>query len=187
MKTFLNNGVVSSRWTCVWAFVCRSPRALVLFMLLFLGTLGGPVLAEMPQERIKAAKVAYLTRELGLSPEEAEKFWPLYNQFEAKRGALKERMRDLMEEGQRTSFSNDDKADKALDEMLDIREEELQLERNFRKSMNGILPARRLVVLHQAEREFQKELLRRLRDHQGDGPGRHPGGGGGPRRPMRGR
>jgi hypothetical protein len=50
--------------------------------------------------------------------------------------------------------------------MLSIREQELQLEKNFRKSMQGILPSRRLVVLHQAEREFQKELIRRIQDRR---------------------
>lgn len=130
---------------------------------------------SLPQERIKAAKVAYLTRELNLTPEEAEKFWPVYNQYNEQREDLRDRIRDLMEESRIRGYSSDDKANAALDEMLSIRERELQLERNFRKSMQGILPSRRLVALHQAEREFQKELIRRLQDR------REPG------RPNRGR
>jgi len=124
-------------------------------------------LAEsLPQERIKAARVAYLTKELSLSPEEAEKFWPVYNQYDGQREDLRNRIRDLLEETRTRGYSSDDKANAALDEMLSIREQELQLERNFRKSMQGILPARRLVVLHQAEREFQKELIRRIQDRR---------------------
>ncbi|MBM3936212.1 MAG: hypothetical protein FJ343_03575 [Sphingomonadales bacterium] len=126
-----------------------------------------PALAEsLPQERIKAARVAYLTKELSLSPEEAEKFWPVYNQYDGQREDLRNRIRDLLEETRTRGYSSDDKANAALDEMLSIREQELQLERNFRKSMQGILPARRLVVLHQAEREFQKELIRRIQDRR---------------------
>ncbi|MFM7178722.1 MAG: hypothetical protein ACKOX5_04365, partial [Bacteroidota bacterium] len=115
---------------------------------------------------IKAARVAYLSRELSLSPEEAEKFWPVYNQYDEQREDLRARIRDLMDESRTRGYSSDDKANAALDEMLSIREQELQLEKNFRKSMQGILPSRRLVVLHQAEREFQKELIRRIQDRR---------------------
>jgi Skp family chaperone for outer membrane proteins len=120
----------------------------------------------LPQERIKAARVAYLSRELSLSPEEAEKFWPVYNLYDEQREDLRARIRDLMDESRTRGYSSDDKANAALDEMLSIREQELQLEKNFRKSMQGILPSRRLVVLHQAEREFQKELIRRIQDRR---------------------
>jgi hypothetical protein len=32
-------------------------------------------------ERIQAIEIAYLTKQLNLSPAEAERFWPLYNQY----------------------------------------------------------------------------------------------------------
>ena len=59
---------------------------------------------------------------------------------------------------------------------MNLREQELQLEKNFRKSMQGILPSRRLVVLHQAERDFQRELLKRLQEKRdgGGAPVRRP-------------
>jgi hypothetical protein len=37
--------------------------------------------------------------------------------------------------------------------------------------MAGILPSKRLVVLHQAEREFQRELLKRLQEKRENGGG----------------
>lgn len=33
-------------------------------------------------ERIKAYKVAFITQRLGLTPQEAEVFWPIFNQYE---------------------------------------------------------------------------------------------------------
>jgi hypothetical protein len=35
------------------------------------------------EERIKALYVAYITRELNLTPDEAQKFWPVHAQYEA--------------------------------------------------------------------------------------------------------
>ena len=34
------------------------------------------------REKIKAEKVAFLTTRMDLTPQEAEKFWPVYNQLE---------------------------------------------------------------------------------------------------------
>jgi hypothetical protein len=33
------------------------------------------------QEKIQALKIAFITQKLKLTPAEAEKFWPVYNQY----------------------------------------------------------------------------------------------------------
>ncbi len=37
--------------------------------------------SEKQQQNIEALKVAFISRELALTPEEAQKFWPVYNQY----------------------------------------------------------------------------------------------------------
>ncbi len=46
------------------------------------------------QEKIKALYVAYVTQQLQLTPEEAQKFWPVHTQFETDLSGVK---RDLPE------------------------------------------------------------------------------------------
>ena len=41
------------------------------------------------KEKLKAHKIAYITERLQLTPAEAEKFWPVYNELEAKCRLLK--------------------------------------------------------------------------------------------------
>ncbi len=56
---------------------------------------GGPANRK---KQIEARKVAFITSELNLSPEEAQVFWPVYNQAQAERKALREKhkaMRDI--------------------------------------------------------------------------------------------
>jgi hypothetical protein len=50
------------------------------FSMAFAQNNGGDDLTK--QERIQALYVAYVTQELALTPEEAQKFWPLHTQFE---------------------------------------------------------------------------------------------------------
>ena len=45
------------------------------------------------RERIQAARVAYITDQLALTPTEAEKFWPIYREFTDKRKALLKELR----------------------------------------------------------------------------------------------
>jgi len=36
---------------------------------------------EKKFQRIEAIKIAYITRELDLTPDESQKFWPIYNEY----------------------------------------------------------------------------------------------------------
>ncbi|HLG04086.1 MAG TPA: hypothetical protein VI731_10860, partial [Bacteroidia bacterium] len=40
-------------------------------------------------ERVQALKVAFITKHLNLTPAEAEKFWPVYNEYQDKREAVR--------------------------------------------------------------------------------------------------
>jgi hypothetical protein len=53
-------------------------RFLILYGIIF--TLCISVSAQNG-EGIQALKIAYLTKQLNLTPEDAEKFWPVYNQY----------------------------------------------------------------------------------------------------------
>ena len=42
------------------------------------------------KEQIKSLKVAFITNELNLTPDEAAKFWPIFNAFDAKQTELRQ-------------------------------------------------------------------------------------------------
>lgn len=44
------------------------------------------------RQRIEAARIAFITERLGLTPEEAEKFWPVYREFYQKRIELRQQL-----------------------------------------------------------------------------------------------
>src|SRR5262245_93130 len=47
------------------------------------------------QEKIKALYVAYVTQQLQLTPDEAQKFWPVHTQFEAELKGVKPGLSEL--------------------------------------------------------------------------------------------
>ncbi|MGF1926294.1 MAG: hypothetical protein ACQUHE_19130, partial [Bacteroidia bacterium] len=63
----------------------------LVFLLLFT-LLSGNAFAQGPRfdnEKIEAAKIAFFTQKLGLSPEEAKVFWPIYNDYQREQIAFR--------------------------------------------------------------------------------------------------
>ena len=110
--------------------------------------------------KIEAQKAAVFTRVLELTPEEAQKFWPLYNEYSAKERALrpdfKKRPKDLSEE----------EANEMIDSFFDNEQKRLNLTKNYYEKFKMILPAKKLVKLHFAERRFKEELLKRMKERR---------------------
>lgn len=141
------------------------PRYLFLFLLLSLGLTAG---AQPPpgegdwldrSERVRAQRVAYLTQRLQLTPAEAQRFWPVFNEYEAKRREL---TRSLRPTGLEESLSEAE-AKKLIGRQLELEEQLLQLRREYTERALTILPAKKVLLLPKADREFKQELLQRLR------------------------
>ena len=130
-------------------------------------------------EKIEAARVAFLTNRLNLTPEQAQKFWPLYNEFDARRRTLRKRS-----SGRTADLATlaDNQLPGAFDDLFAARQEELNLEKEYATKLQKAISLRQLMVLYRAEREFTKLLLKKIEERRGPrGPG-GPGGGapGGP-------
>ncbi|MDV3308375.1 MAG: hypothetical protein LOY03_06115 [Cyclobacteriaceae bacterium] len=112
--------------------------------------------------RIDAARAAYITERLGLTTEEAERFWPIYREFAGKRQELRQQYREARRKGV------DEKEYVELG--LQIRQQELDLEKDYSGRMMQAIPAQKLVRLRNAEQEFTRIVLRQIqqRRHQMD-------------------
>ena len=118
---------------------------------------------EGHRERIKAYKTAYITQELNLTSEEAEKFWPIYNEYDSKIFNLriveirkeKHRIRDL---GGPENMNSED-AKKTLAKMLAYEKEAGQTKEKMYQELSNILDPVKLMKLYEAEMNFGKKLL----------------------------
>lgn len=119
------------------------------------------------KEQIKALKVAFLTTELKLTSNEAEKFWPVYNTFDDKQFELRhQKMKSFMRK------MNDETLDKMsekeaivfLNQMESTEEELFVLRKNFIATLKGIIPATKIIKLRKSEENFNRKLLQQYRD-----------------------
>ncbi len=113
-------------------------------------------------KRMEAQKIAFLTNKLELSPEEASKFWPVFNEYSAKQKALRG---DREKRPSREDWENmsDADADKLLNQMLQKRENELNLQKSYISKFKAVLPTKKVVKLFHLEKKFKEEMLRTLK------------------------
>jgi hypothetical protein len=121
------------------------------------------------KEKVKALKVAYITEELNLTTEEAQRFWPVYNAFDDKQAELRhEKMKailDRFEPGSVEKLSEKD-ASSLLVQMEVIEENLFALRKKFIKELQSVLPAKKIIRLKKAEDDFNRQLLRQMRDNR---------------------
>lgn len=111
-------------------------------------------------EKLQAAKIAFITQRVELTPKEAEKFWPIYNQYQKEKGALaKEKM---AERKAATQVS----AEQRLDNDLEMESRMLALRKKYTHEFSKVITSEKVVRLYEAEKDFRKELLKRLQERK---------------------
>jgi len=118
----------------------------------------GPLKKET-RERIEAQRVAFITQKLNLSPDEAAKFWPVYNEH---KDALKN-LRDDIERPDLLSVT-DEEASTIIERHLQMEQKRTDLNRNLYTRLRTVIASRKILMLHAAEREFNRELLHRANE-----------------------
>jgi hypothetical protein len=119
-------------------------------------------------EVIKSKKVAFITENVGLTPKESEKFWPVYNQLEKERYALMDRRRELEDKDDDKTVKNDEYYRKLANEIVAIPLKESKLMEEYNAKFMAILPAEKVVKLYRAERKFRSYLMHEMRKNDND-------------------
>ncbi len=113
-------------------------------------------------DKIEAMEVSFLTKALELSSDEAQKFWPIFNDIKDERNELKIAKKKLMYDmAKNFETMTVDQAQDYVDQMFAIEKSlnESNFESRHRKIINIIGP-NRFLQLKKAEVDFRRQLLR---------------------------
>jgi hypothetical protein len=117
------------------------------------------------QEKIKAARIAFITERLGLTPEEAEKFWPVYREFSMKRQEMKREFKVNQKQQDPKKTAEENQKD-AIERGLKLKQRELDLEKEYSGKLLNTVPAHKVMALRQAEDDFRRILLDQIQKRQ---------------------
>ena len=129
------------------------------------GQFQGREMNERPQpgprmEKLESAKIGFLTQKLDLSPREAEKFWPIYNQYQNEMKDLAKERMAARKAGEQTS------ADQKLDEQMELEGRVLEIRKKYTREFTRVIPSEKVVRLYEAEKQFRQELIKRLQERK---------------------
>jgi Spy/CpxP family protein refolding chaperone len=154
----------------------KKNRALTLLLVLLTAAAyaqpgGPPPLGDERKEQVEAMKVAYITSRLDLTPEEAQVFWPVYNQYRGELDKIREnRRREMKNAKDDLSGMSDAEIEKFVDGEVAFRQAELDILKKYHAQFKKVLPVRKVAKLYRAEEDFKRELLKRMQHDRKDGP-----------------
>jgi hypothetical protein len=111
-------------------------------------------------EKIQNYKISFLTSKLDLSTEQAQKFWPLYNQYEEERNKLRHQTR--ITKGEKLATVPEQEIREKLKARLAAQQSLLDLDKLYMDRFLRVITARQLAVLYRSEEEFPRILLEKL-------------------------
>lgn len=122
---------------------------------------------------VNTKRVGFFTTKLNLTTKEAEKFWPVYNDYSKEIGDLRDLRRKNGREAMKNLDNLDDKAiEKDINEELGFRQQELNVLIKYVDEFKKVLPMKKVARLLKAEEEFKIWILKEWKNHGLGPPGR---------------
>ncbi len=122
-------------------------------------------------DKIEKLKIAFITTELNLTTEEAEKFWPIYNEAEGKIKEIRKSNRQIQKEID-SNYDNmsAEEAKKKMNALFENDSKEVQIRKEYSEKFIKVIGEKRALKLLSLEQEFKRELLDALRENGPQGP-----------------
>ena len=113
---------------------------------------------EIIHDKLKADKKLIVAKYMELTESEAQKFWPVYDEYQKDLQKTNERLRGLLESyaaDYRNKSMTDEKAQRLLDEWIVIEQEEGKRRSAFAPKVMQALPVKKAARYLQIENEYR--------------------------------
>jgi len=140
-------------------------KMMLLAGLLFLGKYCVAQAGQQRQgnvQKVEALKIAYISRQLDLSPDEARRFWPVYNQYQQDLRKLVQDKRQHQLSRKELQAASNEEATQALNNQLDDQQKALSLRKTYKQKFMQVLSPQKVMLLYKSERDFNNRLIREL-------------------------
>jgi hypothetical protein len=122
---------------------------------------------DTPREKLDAYRVGFFTKKMNLTSEEAEKFWPAYNDYQRKKNELqRERIMLVRDFNQNESALSDKELTEIGDNLIATLSRENELAQEFHKRLRELLSPDKVIRYYQAENQWKAQLLNELQENR---------------------
>ena len=117
----------------------------------------------------------YFAKELGLTREQQNKFFPLYEEMDDETYRIEEEARQMEKRVSEMADPSDTEFEKATEALYDARLRTAQIEKDYLEKFNDILSRKQLFQLKAVERKFQRDMMRQHHRLRQNAKGRKAG------------
>ena len=130
------------------------------------------------KERMESVKIAFLTTEIGLTPEEAQVFWPVYNLISKEKFESQKKVRTAyasLKKALAEGTASDEEINKLLDDYIAAKQACNRNGEADADKYRKVLPDKKVAKLYVAEENFRRQHIRNFKSgHKGPGGAGHP-------------
>jgi len=112
-------------------------------------------------------KIGFFTKRLNLTSSEAEKFWPVYNEYQKQKTQIQiEKVSLIRNFNQNETSLSDNQLAEIGDKLVAYIVKESELAVTFHKKLKEVLPPAKVIRFYQAENQYKTMLLNELQENR---------------------
>jgi signal recognition particle subunit SEC65 len=116
-------------------------------------------------EKIQNLRIAYISEKLGLTPGQAEKFWPVYREYVQKRAGFRQEFK-IAQRNLDPNKPDPQKQQAVLDLGLKVKQNELDLEKDYSGRLLKVINAQQMLNLRKAELDFRSMIINQIQQRR---------------------
>jgi hypothetical protein len=126
------------------------------------------LIAQNPNlEKFSTYKIGFFTKKMNLTSAEAEKFWPLYNEYQKQKNLIqRDKIMIIRDFNQNESSLSDSQLTGMGDKLISDLSGESSLAVAFHSKIKEILPPAKVIRYYQAENQYKIQLLKELQENR---------------------
>lgn len=144
---------------------------IIICMSLFFSISLQAQMSKEGRDKIKALKIAYLTEQINLTTDEAQKFWPIYNGYNKEQIKIRNNYRNTLRKNihnHTVDSLDEDEAKKLVNLKLQTDKDLYESQIKFVNNVKGVISYKKIIQLQNAEKEFGRKLMRKYKRERPD-------------------
>lgn len=119
---------------------------------------------NVTKEEIESMRVAFITKFVDLNPQEAQLFWPVFNEYQQKQVELRKSHKEVTGvQPEQLQKLSDTEIQKLLDNHFLLKQKETELQKEYHARFLAVLSPKKVALLYLSQEEFKKYLLQKIR------------------------
>jgi hypothetical protein len=116
-------------------------------------------------EKLNTYKIGFFTKRLNLTSQEAERFWPVYNEYQAQKNLIQlEKVKLIRTFNQSEGTLSASQVSEIGDKLIGCITQESALSVTLHKKLKEVLPPGKVIRFYQAENQYKAQLLNELQN-----------------------